>query len=82
MKNDYPVWNEQGIAYAGQHGGCMMCDSTGEELAMNGHRPRCHSRYAHEPKRPLAWRKEKLLRRAEALLEQAIQLEKEAAELT
>lgn len=38
--------------YAGDRGGCMLCDSLGSELAIRGHRPRCSSPYAKEPSQP------------------------------
>lgn len=71
----------QTTTYAGDHGGCMDCDSTGEELADRGHRPRCYSPYAGEPPRPLEWRVAKRREKAAKLREQASALEAEAAVL-
>ena len=70
--------------YAGDHGGCMHCDSLGYELAEHGHRPGCSSPYAHEPPRPKLpplERARKLWGEARHLRDQAGELESEAAEL-
>ena len=68
--------------YAGDHGGCMMCDSLGFELAARGHRKGCRSPYANEPPRPPPPPAEQAKSRrdeARRLREQADRLEAEAA---
>lgn len=69
------------MIYAGDHGGCMLCDSTAAELRDRGHRPRCRSEYRSEPPWPPAkrarWRREE----AKRLRDRADQLEAEAAAL-
>ena len=59
----------------------MGCDSTSEELADRGHRPRCRSPYADEPPRPAEWRAAKKREKAAKLREQAAALEAEAIAL-
>lgn len=39
-------------SYAGEHGGCLECDSNAEELRTRGHRANCKSPYAKEKPRP------------------------------
>jgi hypothetical protein len=64
--------------YAGDHGGCVYCDSLGHELAERGHRPGCRSQYANEPSRPPADRAHRKREEAKRLRVQADALEREA----
>ncbi len=64
--------------YAGVHGGCMGCDSTGYELADRGHRKGCRSPYANEPPRPPEWRAKKRREEADKLRARIKTLEVEA----
>lgn len=40
------------MSYAGEHGGCMDCDSLCWELRVRGHRPSCRSPYRGEKPKP------------------------------
>jgi len=73
--------SDEKIIYAGDHGGCMSCDSLAYELAERGHRPRCYSLYKDEPRRPPEWRAARRREEAAKLREEAARLEAEAADL-